>query len=138
MAERVARPAGQRSHDAETLRRPVDREDLADDVPPRHGAPAARVARRRAVVSHHEVVVLRDLPRRVRLEVAPVLLDVRLVQALAPYEDAPLSLLPHVPGKPDDALDEDAAGTARRLRRARHVEDDDLAAMRITEVVNEP
>src|SRR3954453_7615805 len=85
----IREPAGGRpaangsSHHTEALGRPVDREHLADDVPPRHRAPAARVARRRAVVSHHEVVVLRDLPRGVRLEVAAVPLDVRLVQALA-------------------------------------------------------
>src|SRR4051794_11176426 len=136
----IREPAGGRpaangsSHHTEALGRPVDREHLADDVPPRHRAPAARVARRRAVVSHHEVVVLRDLPRGVRLEVATVPLDVRLVQALAVDEDAPLALLPDVARQADDALHEDAAGPAGRLRRARHVEDDDLAAVRIAKV----
>src|SRR5580765_7066770 len=76
-------PAPGRLHQADALRRPVDGEHLSDDVLPRHRAPAARVARRDAVVAHHEVVVLRDLPRRVRLEVAAVALDVRLVQLLA-------------------------------------------------------
>src|SRR3954452_24764711 len=45
LAGLIAPPNVRCSHDAEPLRWPVDGEHLADDVPPRHGAPAARVAR---------------------------------------------------------------------------------------------
>src|SRR4029453_11570051 len=77
-------PKGRRTRlaEADSLRRPVDREHLADDVRPRDGAPVAAVARLPAVVAHHEVVVVRDL---LLGEVAPVAhaVQVRLVELLA-------------------------------------------------------
>src|SRR3954452_11414051 len=69
--------------DREPLRRPVGRDDLADQLVVRDRAPAPRVARRAAVVAHHEVVARRDLLRPVRVGVAPLWLDVRLVELLA-------------------------------------------------------
>src|SRR6266508_2500521 len=73
-----ARPEPERSEardksaEADALRRPVDREHLADDVLARHGAPDARIAGRRAVVAHHEVVARVDLDRVVVHEVPPL------------------------------------------------------------------
>src|SRR5581483_501689 len=117
--------------------RPVGRDHLADQVPARDRAPLARVAGAVPVVAHHEVLPLRDLPRRVAERVAPVRLHVRLVELLAVDVDVPVPLLPGLPGQPDQPLHEHAARAAdlRRLRRG--VEDDDVAALRAPEAVAE-
>src|SRR5262245_41082932 len=81
LAKESPRPRCQRQHEheaeeherrseADPQRRPIDEEHLADDVVPRDGPPLARVARCAAVVSHEEVLALRDLPRRVGLLIA--------------------------------------------------------------------
>src|SRR5919206_2219083 len=124
--------------DGDSVRRPVRKEDFADQELARHRAPDAGVAGGRAVVAHHEVAVLADLDRPLRLVVSPVGLDVRLVQALAVDVDVAVPLRPDVAGQADDPLDEDAAAAAVLLRRARRVEDDDLAALRVAEVIDEP
>src|ERR671911_1765221 len=67
---------------ANSLRRPVRHEDGPDEVRLGHRAPDPRVTRLRAVVSHHEVVVLRHAERLLGTDVPPVVLDVRLLQAL--------------------------------------------------------
>ncbi len=64
------------------VRRPVGHEDLADEVLARHASPDAGVARRGAVVAHHEVLALRDAEGLLRADVAPVVLDVRLLEPL--------------------------------------------------------
>src|SRR5919204_5711312 len=69
--------------DRDPVRWPVGREDLADQVLTGNGPPHARIAGLCAVVAHHEVHPLRDLLRLVRLGVAAVGLDVRLVELLA-------------------------------------------------------
>src|ERR1700704_55064 len=79
-------PAGRGARLAKTDpgRRPVDEEHLADEVPPRHRSPDPRIARRRPVVAHEEVVARQDPgPRAGRLVVAPGGLDVGLVELLA-------------------------------------------------------
>src|SRR5580765_5251371 len=92
---------------------PVDREDGADQVLPRNGAPAARVAGRGAVVAEHQVLVGRDGLLRNRLGVAPIRLDVRLVQLLAVQVDEAVLLAPAVSRECDQALDERLAAGAR-------------------------
>src|SRR6266702_1784839 len=81
MLAKLARRPGCQSALAEPdpVRRPVDEEHRADQVPPRHRAPLARVAGLRPVVPHEEVVALRDPPVS-RPVVAPVLLDVGLLE----------------------------------------------------------
>src|SRR5215204_4931573 len=69
------------------VRRPVRGEDLADQVLPRHRPARARVARLRAVVAHHEVLPGRHLERLRPAGIAPVRLDVRLLEPLAVDED---------------------------------------------------
>src|SRR5919197_3578579 len=71
---------------------------------------------------------------------APTARQVRLSQRLAVDADDVVDAHAHrVAGQPDQALDEDAAGPARArsLGRVRHVEDDHLAALRLTEEVDE-
>src|SRR5215204_6418497 len=68
---------------ADSLRRPVDREDRADQIVARNGTPDPAVARLRAIVAHHEVVTLGDLPRPVVLLVALIGLQIRLLQGLS-------------------------------------------------------
>src|SRR6266566_2771804 len=89
---------------ADSLRRPVDGEDLADDVLARHRAPLARVARLDAVVAHEEVhaggdVVRLRLAEDVALRVPPVLLHVRLDQLVAVDVDGPRLLLDRLAGQ---------------------------------------
>src|ERR671933_2507833 len=124
--------------DRDAVRRPVREEDLADQKLPGHGAPDAGVAGGLPVVAHHEVAVLPDLERLLRLVVAPVGLDVRLLQAPPVDVDEAAALRPHVAGQADDPLDEDAARAAELLRPLRRVEDDDLAPVRVAEVVDQP
>src|SRR5207244_4564760 len=121
----------------DSIRRPVDREDLADQVLARHRPPLARVARRTAVVAHHEVVALWDAPRRLRARVAAVGLDVRLLQPLAVDVDVAGPLLPAVAGQADQALHERAPGAAFHRRLRRRLEDDDVAAVGALEPVDE-
>ena len=139
-AERM--PGSRQRHGDESVRRPVGREDLADHVLARHGAPLPGVARLRAVVAHHEVLALRTWyvrggrvsRRRVRdvrlVELAAV--DVDVGQAALRAELDPLAR------ETDDPLDERAAGAAALARRGRRLEDDDVAPLRILEVVDEP
>src|SRR5437660_534404 len=63
------------------VRRPVDEEDLADQVLARHGAPRPRVAGLVSVVTHEEVVSGRHVPGAAHV-VAPLRLDVRLDEQL--------------------------------------------------------
>src|SRR4029453_13377918 len=76
------------------VRRPVGREDLADQVLPGNRPPDPRIAGLRSVVAHHEVVPLRDPLRVVRVEVAAALRDVRLDQLLPVDVDLAVPLLP--------------------------------------------
>src|SRR5215469_8277351 len=48
--------------EADSVGRPVDEEDDPDQLVAWHRAPCAGIARLRAVVAHHEVVVRRDVP----------------------------------------------------------------------------
>src|SRR2546423_11801114 len=83
-----------------------------DDVRAGHNAPYARVAGLGAVVAHHEVGVGRDVDWRLGLEVAPVELDVRLLQRLAADVDGAVLLGPGLPRQSDHALDEPPACAA--------------------------
>src|SRR6266508_1465507 len=130
--------------EADAPRRPVDREYRADEVLPWNRAPAARVARRGAVVAEHQILALRDRLARNRLRVSPIGLDVRLVQLLAVDVDEAVLLAPGLAWQPDEALDEGLATTpvlftavAGHLRGVRRLEDHDLASLRIAEVVDE-
>src|SRR5262245_18750136 len=123
---------------ADPLRRPVDRENRPDQVAARHRSPLAAVARLGAVVAHHEVRPLRDVPTAVRLRIALVLGHVRLVEGLAVDADSPSALGDRVSGQADDPLDEGAAGAAFLERERRGVEDDDVATMRVAEMIDEP
>src|SRR2546423_15559773 len=127
-------------------RRPVGGEDLADQVLAGTEAPAAGVAGRAAVVSHHQVVVLRDalvrVPRRDfgqghALVATTVRLDVRLDQLPAVDVDVAVALLPDLARQTDETLDERPLRSALLLCELRCVEDDDLTALRIAEVVDE-
>src|SRR3954451_12570651 len=117
--------------DGQTVRWPVGREDLPDQVLLGDGAPLARVARRAAVVAHHEVLPGWDLLRVDRPRVATLRPDVRaVVEALAVDVDEAVPLLPRVAREADQALDERAAGAAAGQRERRRLEDDDVEALR--------
>src|SRR5918994_2409627 len=89
------------------IRRPVRRENLADEVRAGDRAPDPRVTRLRPVVPHDEVLPRRNPPLRVRLEVALVARDVRrLVELPAVDEDLAVALLPRLAGERDDPLHE--------------------------------
>src|SRR6266545_7258952 len=128
---------------ADALRRPVDGEDRPDQVLARDGPPAARIARGGAVVAEHDVLVLRNGLLGERVRVAPLLLDVGLVELLPVDVDVAVLLAPAVAGQADQALDEgvaavcSAAGQAGGLGRRGRLEDDDLASLRVAEVVDE-
>src|SRR5947209_4695781 len=107
------------SANRDTAGRPVRREDLADQAFLRHRPPGAGVARGAAVVAHHEVVAGLDLDRGDRPRVAPVRLDVGLVQPLAVDVDVAPALLPRLAGQPDQALDEGAACPTALVRERR-------------------
>src|SRR6266566_8175530 len=127
--------------------RPVLEEDLADQIRPRYRAPAARVAGLPAVVAHEEVHALRHAPAAV-----PVLhvvlpspgLHVRLVELLPVDPDEALRVLVDaIARQADQALDEGPARAAGALREIdavllRRIEDDDLAPVRVAEVVDQP
>src|SRR6266436_5494135 len=133
-------PAGRGARLAKTqsVRRPVDEEHLADQVPAGDGPPDPRVARLGPVVAHEEVVALRDLrPTARRLVVAAVRGDVRLLELDPVDVDDAVALADCLAGQADQALHERAAGAAANLRLRRRVEDDDLAPLRIAEVVDE-
>src|ERR687898_1708068 len=119
------------------VRRPVGREDLADQILARNRPPAARVARLGAVVAHHEVGVVGDRLRLVRLEVAATLRDVRLNQPPPVDVHDAVALLPRLAGERNDPLDERPGGRALLLRAGRCVEDDDVPPLGILEVVDE-
>src|SRR5438552_12324357 len=83
-----------RADERDPVRRPVDEEDLADDLAPGDRPPATRVAGRGAVVAHPEVVPLRDSPGGLRLGVPAVRLDVALGELLAVDVDVSVALRP--------------------------------------------
>src|SRR5215218_8720906 len=126
------RPAGRRTMlaKADPLRRPINRENGPDEVVPGNRAPLAAVTRLRAVVAHHEVAPLRNLPA-VRPIVALVREHVGLVQPLPVDENGAVPLLDGVPREPDDPLHEGAARPAGLESLGGRVEHDDVAAMRI-------
>src|SRR5580765_1079512 len=136
-------PSGRRGMLAErdSVRRPVGREHGPDQVLARHGTPAPRVARVAAVVAHEEVLPDRHAPALLAVggvAVAPLLLDVRLVQLLVVDQDeALLVLVDEVARQADQPFDEDAALPALLLRRGRGLEDHDLAAVGVAEPVDE-
>src|SRR4029079_14877948 len=96
---------------ANPLGRPIDRENGPDQVVAGNRAPFAAVARLRAVVAHHEVAPLRNLPA-VCPVVALVRRHIRLVQPLSVDEHGAAPFLDGVPRKPDDPLHEGAARAA--------------------------
>src|SRR4029450_10337495 len=98
--------------EADAPRRPADREHRGHRFLPRNRAPAARVARRGAVVTEHQILAFRDLLARNRLRIPPIGLDVRLVQLLAVDVDEAVLLAPGLAGQPDDALHEGLAASA--------------------------
>src|SRR5258706_8804137 len=125
-------PAGRGARLAKTQsgRRPVDEEHLADQVRAWHRAPDPRIARRRPIVAHEEVVALRDLgPRPRRLVVAPVGLDVRLLQLRTVDVHKAVALAHDFARKPDQPLHERSARAAAHLRLRRRLEHDDLTAL---------
>src|SRR5256885_1679539 len=87
------------SANRDAARRPVRREHLADQIRLRHRSPGARVARRAAVVAHHEVVAGLDLDRVDRPRIATVRLHVRLVEPLAVDVHVSPALLPRLAGQ---------------------------------------
>src|SRR5437899_6427271 len=126
-----------RSVERDAAGRPVGREDLADQVLPRDQAPTAGVARGTAVVSHHQVVVLRyprvRLPRwnvgeRHALVAATVGFDVGLDQLPAVDVHEAVALLPDLTRQADQSLDERSLRTALLQRELRSFEHDDLSA----------
>src|SRR4029453_3446369 len=129
-------PAGRRRMLAkrDPFRRPVGREHGADQVLPRYGPPAARVARLAAVVAHEEVLALGDGPGLLAVGdvlVAPLRRDVGLVQLLTvDHDEALLVLADHVAREADQPFDERAAGSALLPSFPGRVEHDDLAPVR--------
>ena len=133
--------SGPRHTQRNPLRRPVGHEDLADEVVLGHGAPHARVARLRAIVTHDEVAAGGHAVGVLGADVAAIVLDVRLLEPLSVDVDEcrttsqanrdPLAR------EPDDPLHERASRSALRLRRRRRLEDDHVSALRIAEVVDE-
>ena len=90
-----------------------------------------------AVVPHHEDVVLgHGLAVDRRLVGRDAVGEVRLLQALAVDVDDPVAGLDHVPGEPDDPLDEvlDAVGPDLLLGQLEH---HDVAPVDVVEVVAE-
>src|ERR671934_2786158 len=77
------------------------------------------------------------MPRPRRLVVPAIRLDVGLVE-LAPVDiDVPVALAHRVAREADQALDEDAAGAAAKPCLRWRLEDDDLASLRASEVIDE-
>src|SRR5947209_1115085 len=105
------------SAETDAVQRPVDEEDLADEVRPRHGAPDAGVAGLRPVVAHEEVLPLRHRPGARRLVVAPARLDVRLLELDVVDVDDSVALADLVAGEADQPLDEDLVRTRRSADR---------------------
>src|SRR5882672_3580700 len=126
------------SADRDPARRPVRGEDLPDQVAARDRPPRARVARRDAVVAHHEELALADPDRRDRARVTAGRTDVRLVETLAVDVYIAAALLPQIAGKPDQALHERPARPAACVGEGRRVEDDNVVALRVPEPVTEP
>src|SRR5206468_540499 len=99
------------SAEADSVGRPVDGKDDPDQLVTRDRAPRAGVAGLRAVVAHHEVLPLRDVPRYAEMRAVgePVLRgDVRLVQLHEPLlsgapdpDEAVVVLLHRVAGETD-------------------------------------
>src|SRR5215213_3529401 len=121
---------------ADPLRRPINRENGPDEVVPGNRAPLAAVTRLRAVVAHHEIAPLRNLPAVGPL-VALARGHVRLVQPLSVDEDDAVPLLDGIAWEPDDPLDKGSSRAAGLEGLLRSVEDNDVAAMRVAEVVDE-
>ena len=137
-----SRPRDPSCRSAHAVRWPVRREHLADQVRARYRPPHARVARLRTVVAHHEVVPGFHLDRAEVLRGRPPgLLQVRLLEELSVDVHVAEALLePHldgVTGQPDQALDERASGATFQAGFRRRVEDDDLAAAWVPQVVDE-
>src|SRR4249919_3730697 len=128
--------------DADPIRWPVGREDLPDEVLPRHRPPFARVARLGSVVTHHEVLPRGNIERLGTAGVAAVLADVRLIELLAVDVDVAKATLraqlQHVARQADQPLDERAACAAADTCGRWRLEDDDLAALRVAEAIDEP
>ena len=103
-----------------------------------HRPPLARVARELAVVAHEEVVARRNRPGRPVLGVASRDRDVGLGELLAVDEDDAVALGPGLSRQRDQPLDVGAACAAAASRERRGREDDDVAAARLAEVVDEP
>ena len=109
------------------LVRPEDDERPPLDIVPRHESPGPAVPAVVPVVPHGEIVVRRDLGRRVVVRV-PVgfpgvdMLNERLVLRHAIEEETLVPYLHHVPGEPDDSLD------VVLFRLLRILEDDDVVA----------
>src|SRR5829696_9537805 len=122
---------------ADSLRRPVDREDLTDEIVARNGAPHAAVAGLRAVVAHHEVVTLGDLPRPVVLLVALAGLQVRLRESLPVDVDRAVPLRDDLPRKANQALYERPTGSTTLPCGRWRLKNDNVAALRVPQVVDE-
>ena len=125
--------------------RPVGHEGASDDLALLDRAPVARVVGELAVVAHHEVVAGRDVDR---VEVLLGRGDVRLVQGLAALAcgagadlHVPVGRLHPVAGHADQPLDvgdaRDVVAGLRGVAGPVRVEHDDVAAVRVLEVVQE-
>src|SRR5918999_3335368 len=110
--ERRALWAAENLAEADPLRRPVDCENLADDVLARNRAPDPTVARLAAIVAHHEVLTVRDGAPREGVVVPLSLVEVRLLERLPVDHDDAVAKRDLLSGHPDEALDERAAGPA--------------------------
>src|SRR4051794_39252002 len=101
------------SEEADSLRRPVGREGLADDPLFGDRSPETAVVRGATVVAHHEVVVgwNLDLGRELAAFAAAAGLGVGLGKRLPVAHDLAVHDLQPVPRAGDDALDEVDVGT---------------------------
>src|SRR5204863_7323556 len=114
-------------------RRPVRRDDGADERRPRHRAPAARVARAEPVVAHDEVLALAEPRPRLGHRVALVEADVRLAQLPAVDVGDAGTLGDLLARQPDHPPQVGASLRPPRLRPRRPVDAGHLAAYRTAE-----
>ena len=128
--------------EADAVRRPVRRENLADEVLARHRPPLPRVTGLGAVVAHHEVVPLRDR-QRPELGAGQAAFGFQIGLLQSPAVDVDVTVAPLEPHldplarEADQPLDEGAPGAALRPCRGGRLEDDDLTPLRRAEVVDE-